>query len=99
MTKYFGYKTDIGQTPAEIFSEIPLDFNYSDAEAGSETFMTLKSLTTTYENSQPITPAQHAPLIVTIEKKLIPDSQLKIDYMVQRGPGPNPNEFWEDAFV
>ena len=61
--------------------------------------MTLKNLTTTYANSQPITPAQHAALIITIERKLVADSQLKINYMVQRGLVPNPNETWEDAFV
>jgi hypothetical protein len=63
--------------------------------------MALKALTTVYENTQPITPAQHAALIVTIEKKLKPDSQLKSDYFAARGNEgkPIPNETWEQAFT
>ena len=42
--------------------------------------MKLKSPAATYENAQPINTEQHATLIVTIEKKLKPDSQLKNGY-------------------
>ena len=63
--------------------------------------MKLKSLTATYENTQPITPEQPAALIVTIEKKLKPDSQLKKDYFRAKGNNGKPiaNETWESVFV
>ena len=99
ITKYFGDKKDAGSTIVENFSAIPIIFNYSDPEVERKTFAKLISLTTTYENTTALTPSQHAALIVTIEKKLKPDSQLKIDYMTARDADRKPNERWEHAFI
>ena len=69
-------------------------------EAERDTFSMLKELTTTYENSHPpITEAQHAALIVTIERKLIPDSQLRLDYFFYKASPIIPGETWEMAFI
>ena len=101
ITKYFGDRNDIGRTLVENFSRLEISFCYTNADIERKSFMALKALTTVYENTQPITPAQHAALIVTIEKKLKPDSQLKSDYFAARGNEgkPIPNETWEQAFT
>ena len=85
ITKYFGDRNDIGRTLVENFSRIEISFCYTNADVERKSFMALKALTTVYENTQPITLAQHAALIVSTEKKLKPDSQLKSDYFAARG--------------
>ena len=72
-TKDFGDQKDVGRTLVENFASIEINFSFTNKTYERETFMKLKSLTATYENTQPITPEQHAALIVTIEKKLKPE--------------------------
>ena len=66
ITKCFGDRNNIGRTLVENFSRIEISFCYTNADVESKSFMALKALTTVYENIQPITPPQHAALIVTI---------------------------------
>ena len=101
ITKYFGDRNDIGRTLVENFSRVEISFCYTNADVERKSFMALKALTTVYENTKPITPAQHAALIVTIERKLKPVSQLKSDFFVVRGNEGKPitNETWGQAFV
>ena len=79
VTKYFGAKSDIGRTLVENFSQIPIRFNFSHRALERQTFVAMKSLTHDYSIVESITQAQHAALIVTIEKKSKPDSQLRTD--------------------
>ena len=99
ITKYFGDKRDTGMTIVEQFAKIPLDFNFSDPTSERETFVALSTLTRAFEIKAPITAAQHAALIVTIEKKLKPDSQLKTDYFELKKTQAKPDEKWETAFT
>ena len=78
-TKYFGTKSDIGRTVVEFCSYIPIRFNFSHRALKRQTFIAIKSLTYDYSIVGPITPAQNAALIVTIEKKSKPASQLRTD--------------------
>ena len=80
VTKYFGAKSDIGRSLVENISQIPIRFNFSHRAFERQTFVAMKSLTHDYSIVEPITQAQHAALIVTIEKKFKPDSQLRTDY-------------------
>ena len=88
VTKYFGTKSDIGRTLVENLSQIPIRYNFSYRTLQRQTFVAMKSLTHDYSIVEPITPAQHAALIVTIEKKLKPDSQLRIDYFEKKKANP-----------
>ena len=62
------------------------------------TFTTIKTLTTTFSNTGHISPEMHKDLILTIEKKLQPDSRLKKDYFEAKRIGPI-DVSWEDAFT
>ena len=99
ITKYFGDKHDIGRTLAENFSKIDLVFNYTNVDVERKSYMQLKELTTIYEQDNVITSEQHSALIITIEKKLPADSQIKMDYFAMKREFPAVNETWEQAFI
>jgi hypothetical protein len=97
--KYFSDKTDGGFTLVETFSDIPIEFVYADRAVERETYKKLKTLTNSYSDTATISPKQHADLIVTIEKKLKADSQLRNDYFEAKRIATTPDETWEDAFT
>ena len=99
VTKYFGAKSDIRRTLVENFPQIPVRFNFSHRALKRQTFVAMKSLTHDYSIVEPITQAQHAALIVTIEKKLKPDCQLRTDYFERKKANPTQGETWEDAYT
>ena len=58
----------------------------------------MKTLTTSYSETGTITPEMHRDLIGTIERKLKPNSQIKVDYFEAKKLSP-PDNTWEDAFI
>ena len=58
----------------------------------------MKTSTTSYSETVIITPEMHRDLIGTIERKLKPNSQIKVDYFEAKNSSPPANS-WEDAFI
>ena len=98
VVRHFGARPDSGRTLAENFGNIDFAFNFSDPAYERATMIAMVNLVQSHEQlSGPITPEQHAHLITLIEKRLPPDSQIRTDYFVRRGPRPIPGETWRDA--
>ena len=96
--KYFTKKEEGNLTLVENFAQIPIRFNFFNREVERATFTAMKTLTTTFSNTGHISPEMHKDLILTIEKKLQPDSRLKKDYFEAKRIGPI-DVSWEDAFT
>jgi hypothetical protein len=87
VVRHFGARPDSGRTLAESFGIIEFAFNFSDPAFERATMKAMVNLVQSHEQlSGPITPEQHAHLITLIEKRLPPDSQIRTDYFVRRGP-------------
>ena len=97
VTKYFGTQPNTSRTLAENFGKVDFKFCYNDASHERETSLEYISLIRAHEVTSTITPEQHAQLIVILEKRLPPDSQIRTDYFTSRGPKPLV-ETWKQAF-
>ena len=77
---------------------VEFKFCYNDASHERETSLAYISLIRAHEVLSPLTTDQHAQLIVILEKRLPPDSQIRADYFASRGPKPIADETWKQAF-
>ena len=95
--KYFGAVANSSRTLAENFADVPFHYSLEDHFFEMTTYLQYTELTRSYlQQGHTIPMEQHKQLIAILEKRILADSQIKSDYLRERGPVPLEEE-WSHA--